>query len=468
MNQLTILPAASDPIGPVRHERPRTERSRDERSFDDALAAAEKLDGERPDRVTNRDSHRARPPARSESRRRVHEPALDDRSAGSAPETVDSPPAERTMPAEPAANGTDGPLDDATVPVEVSSTAVSVTAVAAATTASTTPVGAGSLVEDNAPSTVNTHASVGAPITTAAAPANPTGEDPVAAAMQRAEISVVADAPTPAPPTTEGDLTTAAPAPATPADRAGPAVPAPSIDASTAPLTPEAGVLAQPGAAQRAGGRGGSPGATTAEAEATTPPAPAVAVAGPSGTPSPVVVRRIEPATVTDAGSVTDAVRGPQSTTTTHGDEPLADSSATSAPAATTPGETTRPQAMRLAGRHRLALDLGNEGLGPLRMEALADGGTLHLNLLAGDRATTDAISARLPELRQDLESAGVRLGQLDVGTRQQDAGDHADRREPGPASPHAAAGAGRARPATDNPSHPRRVSARDGFDLRL
>ena len=65
MNQLTILPPASDPIGPVRRERPRVERGRDERSFDDALAAAERLDEERPEQVAPRETHRSRPPASS-------------------------------------------------------------------------------------------------------------------------------------------------------------------------------------------------------------------------------------------------------------------------------------------------------------------------------------------------------------------------------------------------------------------
>jgi len=100
-------------------------------------------------------------------------------------------------------------------------------------------------------------------------------------------------------------------------------------------------------------------------------------------------------------------------------------------------------------------------------MEALADGGTLHLNLLAGDRATTDAINARLPELRHDLESAGVRLGQLDVGTRQQDTTGHrTDLPEPGPLAPSPATGRGRR--ASDAMPRPRRVSNPDGFDLRL
>lgn len=135
--------------------------------------------------------------------------------------------------------------------------------------------------------------------------------------------------------------------------------------------------------------------------------------------------------------------------------------------------EPGSPVPLRAPSTHRLTVDLGSEGLGPLRVEALSEHGTLHLNLTAGDHATRDALGARLPELRHDLESAGLQLGTLDVGDGgDRRAGDQAARgpmisdgrdradRATGPKSP-----GGSARPAS--PPSPTRSSP-SGFDLRL
>jgi hypothetical protein len=61
-------------------------------------------------------------------------------------------------------------------------------------------------------------------------------------------------------------------------------------------------------------------------------------------------------------------------------------------------------------------MDLGDEGLGPLRLSALTQGGTVHLTLSAADPQVRDALARQSFELRRDLETAGIQLGTFDVG----------------------------------------------------
>lgn len=88
--------------------------------------------------------------------------------------------------------------------------------------------------------------------------------------------------------------------------------------------------------------------------------------------------------------------------------------SATASMQAPAPG-THRPP-LGLVDTRRLAIDLGDEGLGPLRLQALTQGGTLHMSLSAADPLVREALVRNSFELRRDLESAGVNLGSLDVG----------------------------------------------------
>lgn len=64
----------------------------------------------------------------------------------------------------------------------------------------------------------------------------------------------------------------------------------------------------------------------------------------------------------------------------------------------------------------RMEMDLSDEGLGPLRLQTLAQGGVLHVSLQAADPHVREAIARQSYELRNDLERAGMQLGSFDVG----------------------------------------------------
>ncbi|MGD9998702.1 MAG: flagellar hook-length control protein FliK [Ilumatobacteraceae bacterium] len=63
-----------------------------------------------------------------------------------------------------------------------------------------------------------------------------------------------------------------------------------------------------------------------------------------------------------------------------------------------------------------LSMDLSDEGLGPLTLQALNGAGVVHLKLTAGDRAVGDMLSRAGAELRRDLEATGTTVGTLDIG----------------------------------------------------
>ncbi len=73
---------------------------------------------------------------------------------------------------------------------------------------------------------------------------------------------------------------------------------------------------------------------------------------------------------------------------------------------------------LRAPGLDRISIDLSDEGLGPLTLQAANGAGGLHVRLTAGDRAVGDALAGAADQLRRDLESGGTRLGSLDVGHR--------------------------------------------------
>ncbi len=65
-----------------------------------------------------------------------------------------------------------------------------------------------------------------------------------------------------------------------------------------------------------------------------------------------------------------------------------------------------------------MSIDLSDEGLGPLTLQAANGAGGLQLRLTAGDRAVGDALAASAHELRRELEASGTTLGSLDIGHR--------------------------------------------------
>ena len=86
------------------------------------------------------------------------------------------------------------------------------------------------------------------------------------------------------------------------------------------------------------------------------------------------------------------------------------------------PATASRPQReadlLRTPGLDRMSIDLSDEGLGPLTLQASNGLGGLQLRLTAGERAVGDALAASAHQLREELEASGTRLGSLDVGHR--------------------------------------------------
>ena len=82
-----------------------------------------------------------------------------------------------------------------------------------------------------------------------------------------------------------------------------------------------------------------------------------------------------------------------------------------SAPSVGRPGDHLGPLTVA-----RMSMDLSDEGLGPLTLQALSGAGVVHLKLTAGDRQVGDALARAGDELRRDLEAGGTRIGSLDIG----------------------------------------------------
>ena len=128
-----------------------------------------------------------------------------------------------------------------------------------------------------------------------------------------------------------------------------------------------------------------------------------------------------------------------------------------------------------------LSMDLSDEGLGPLTLQALNGAGVVHLKLTAADPAVGNMLSRAAGELRRDLEAGGTNVGTLDVGhssSGQHNAGHTSAGQSgagagsgPGARSNRASTLAARHRPLTapapitsTTPSH----VAADGVDVRI
>ena len=130
-----------------------------------------------------------------------------------------------------------------------------------------------------------------------------------------------------------------------------------------------------------------------------------------------------------------------------------------------------------------LSMDLSDEGLGPLTLQAMAGGGVVNLKLTAGDRAVGDMLARAGGELRRDLEAGGTNVGTLDIG---HSASGHAGADHPGhqegnqatagpngrrPGADQPAATTRPARPPYIRPSAPspiRSTTVVDGVDVRI
>jgi hypothetical protein len=70
-----------------------------------------------------------------------------------------------------------------------------------------------------------------------------------------------------------------------------------------------------------------------------------------------------------------------------------------------------------------ISVDLSDEGLGPMQLQARQGPDGLHLTLTAADREVGAALARAGAELRRDLESAGTTVGSLNVGQGSGDIG---------------------------------------------
>ncbi|HEX4984422.1 MAG TPA: flagellar hook-length control protein FliK, partial [Ilumatobacteraceae bacterium] len=76
---------------------------------------------------------------------------------------------------------------------------------------------------------------------------------------------------------------------------------------------------------------------------------------------------------------------------------------------------------IRLAPPRTIAVDLNDEGLGPLRVVATTEQRTVHLTVSAGEAIVRDALVRQQADLRHDLADAGLQLGSFDVDARAAD-----------------------------------------------
>ena len=81
---------------------------------------------------------------------------------------------------------------------------------------------------------------------------------------------------------------------------------------------------------------------------------------------------------------------------------------------------------LRLAPPRTIAVDLNDEGLGPLRVIATSEQRTVHLTVSAGEAVVRDALVRQQADLRHDLADAGLQLGSFEVDARAADR-DHTD-----------------------------------------
>jgi flagellar hook-length control protein FliK len=67
-------------------------------------------------------------------------------------------------------------------------------------------------------------------------------------------------------------------------------------------------------------------------------------------------------------------------------------------------------------GRHEVTLELRPDDLGTIRVEVSVEHQTVHLTLHVAEPATSQLLSAALPDLRAALADAGLTAGHVGVG----------------------------------------------------
>lgn len=257
-------------------------------------------------------------------------------------------------------------------------------------------------------------------------------------------------------------------------------------EAELRPVTP-ASERARPGAPGRAGT---APGAETAAARATADrvladeAAAAEAAAAARGDASlrgqTAADRRAEPfaegARPTPAANPPAAVPGTAGTTP---HVPIAEAVAvTASPGAAGPTElaameglgstrrstTPLPHVAGVTGAQQLTIDASDDTLGKLTITASTERGAVNLHLVAEEDRTRSALEQQQSELRDELEAAGVPLGNLDVSDGRDDA-DRADQERSDDSGAIARTGDD---PRTDGPAGPAGDRIDGHLDLHL
>ena len=126
--------------------------------------------------------------------------------------------------------------------------------------------------------------------------------------------------------------------------------------------------------------------------------------------------------TVADTDSSIDTATQPafaiQSPATRH-DDASPTSSGGPAPVIEAADDLAVP--LRMAPPRTIAVDLNDEGLGPLRVIATSEQRTVHLTVSASEAVVRDALVRQQSDLRNDLADAGLQLGSFEVDSRAAD-----------------------------------------------
>lgn len=271
------------------------------------------------------------------------------------------------------------------------------------------------------------------------------GEDREAAEAGEPSTPVVADPATPAtaaPATVPADTATAPvgtpmtdPTTVPPADDPAPQV-TPVVDpragAPTAPPSPEAGSGAPPGVEPGAATAVPRPGPLTEPAPTPVTDVDAVPGAGVPEDPATTTTGAAPAPTADDAAAAAPTASAPASSTTPTPLVPASTAAPTTAPTAPTTAATAAapaappavpaqlaaavtPVVTQADGSHRVTVHLLPEGLGRVDVRVSVHGDEVRLLLASADPVTRELLRDGLPELRAQLEDAGLRAGRLDV-----------------------------------------------------
>ncbi|MEZ5223207.1 MAG: flagellar hook-length control protein FliK [Ilumatobacteraceae bacterium] len=460
------------------------DRRRDDRPVgDDRSDRADRSDrSDRPDRPdrSDRSGHAARPERRDRAAghvddRRRPERRDDPQPSTTAADALADAPAEHDAADEPA---------DAAATVATTVAAASIVAVTAAAESVTPAVPDGASSGDAAAAAVSAIGTATDAPAGALRPSSPAGADPTPAVAGGTDLAAGADADADA--VTPGASVSVAEAASATTSRAGgdaftsgtaESAEAQAITgaeqelASTASPTagdPTATPVGDPEPEQgidRGGDQGGGTNATgTGTSGTTMPSGPAVAsraagsaqriaadrtggTAAGHAAPSPTTIastavaaspggdessRAAEPTRSPGAPSATPSIGSAPAADTRIVDEAIAPTEIASGEAtARSDRRSADVPLMRTPGLDRITVDLSDEGLGPLTVQAVNGAGGLHVRLQAGERGVAEALAGAADQLRDDLEAGGTRLGSLDIGHRDPRSGGGAHRYTP-------------------------------------